>query len=169
MSLIQTGQRWQFSSELDLEEVVWRNLPELLNVAPLRRQFAISGKFCDLLAVDASDQLVIIELKNSEDRYVVQQLTRYYDAIQSAEALPFSVNSAQPRLIAIAPSFHNDTFIDCRYSTLDIELLTFGLEPSSDDINLTIQSITGKALSTLCLPETLIQRQSKSQSHRASC
>ena len=155
MSLIQTGQRWQFSSELDLEEVVWRNLPELLNVEPLRRQFAISGKFCDLLAIDASDQLVIIELKNSEDRYVVQQLTRYYDAIQSAEDLPFSVNSDQPRLIVIAPSFHNDTFIDCCYSTLDIELLTFGLEPLSDDINLTIQSISGTVLSTLCLPEIL--------------
>ena len=73
MVLIQTGQTWQFSSELDLEEAVWRNLAALLNVQPLHRQFAISGQFCDLLAVDASNQLVIIELKNTEDRYVVQQ------------------------------------------------------------------------------------------------
>ena len=155
MVLIQTGQTWQFSSELDLEEVVWRNLPALLNVQPLHRQFAISGQFCDLLAVDASNQLVIIELKNTEDRYVVQQLTRYYDAIKSAAELPFSASTERPRLIAITPSFHKDTFIDCRYSTLDIELLSFSLEPSSNDISLTIQDASGVALSTLCLPEML--------------
>ena len=155
MVLIQTGQTWQFSSELDLEEVVWRNLAALLNVQPLHRQFAISGQFCDLLAVDASNQLVIIELKNTEDRYVVQQLTRYYDAIKSAAELPFSASTERPRLIAIAPSFHKDTFIDCRYSTLDIELLSFSLEPSSNDISLTIQDASGIALSTLCLPEML--------------
>lgn len=87
MAFIQSGQSWQFSTESDLEEVVWRHLPKLLNLLPLSRQFSISGKFCDILAVDEANQLVIVELKNTEDRYVVQQMVRYYDANQVAEGI----------------------------------------------------------------------------------
>lgn len=65
--------------------MLWRNLPKLLNVEPLSRQFSVEGKVCDLLAVDSAGHLVIIELKNTEDRYIVQQLTRYYDALQSEQ------------------------------------------------------------------------------------
>lgn len=82
MTFIQINQEWHFSSELELEEIVWRNLPALLNVSPLRRQFSADGNVCDLLAVNSAGELVIVELKNSEDRYVVQQLTRYYDSLK---------------------------------------------------------------------------------------
>ena len=105
-------------------------MAELLGVNPLCCQSSIDGKVCDLLAVDTADSLVIIELKNTENRYIVQQLTRYYDALKYAEALPFIVDASHPRLIAISPSFHTDTLIDCRYSTLDVELLTFRLAAS---------------------------------------
>ena len=155
MAFIQSGQSWQFSTESDLEEVIWHHLLALLNLRPLSRQFSISGKFCDILAVDDADRLVIIELKNTEDRYVVQQLIRYYDAISSAEALPFEVAASEPRLIAIAPSFHADTLTDCQYSTLSIELLTFSLEQTADGITLTIQDTSGTVVSTLCLSAAL--------------
>ena len=52
MPFIQTAQQWHFSSELELEEVIWRNLPSLLDVEPLRRQFSVKGSVCDLLGVD---------------------------------------------------------------------------------------------------------------------
>ena len=155
MALIQIGQAWQFRTESDLEEVLWRNLPKLLNVEPLSRQFSVEGKVCDLLAVDSAGHLVIIELKNTEDRYIVQQLTRYCDALQSEQALPFTADTTQPRLIGIAPSFHNDTFIDCRYSTLDIELLTFRLAPSAEDITLTLHDVSATEISALQLPNAL--------------
>ncbi len=132
MAFIQAGQNWHFSTESDLEEVVWHNLPKLLNLRPLSRQFSISGKFCDILAVDESNQLVVIELKNTEDRYVVQQLVRYYNVIQAAETLPFEVAINEPRLVAIAPRFHADTLTDCQYSTLKVELITFALETSKN-------------------------------------
>ena len=82
---IQTGQQWRFRSEQALEEVVWRHLPELL-------------------AVDSAGHLLIIELKNTEDRYIVQQLTRYYDALNHTDEFPFSINTAHPRVLAIALS-----------------------------------------------------------------
>jgi hypothetical protein len=70
--------------------------------------------------------LTIIELKNVEDRYVVQQLTRYYHALKSERSLAKEIDYQQPvRLIAIAPSFHQDTEIDCTYTILNIELFTF--------------------------------------------
>ena len=155
MSFIQTGQQWHFDSELALEEVVWRNLPGLLNVEPLQRQFSVEGKVCDLLAVDSAGQLVIIELKNTEDRYIAQQLTRYYDALRHADKLPFTADTSHPRLVAIAPSFHTDTLIDCRYSTLDIALLTFRLAATAHDITLSLHDASGTQLSALHLPEVL--------------
>ncbi len=151
MAFIQSGQNWQFSTEADLEEIVWHNLPKLLNLRPLSRQFSISGKFCDILAVDEANQLVVIELKNTEDRYVVQQLVRYYDAIQSAETLPFEIATSAPRLVAISPSFHADTLTDCRYCTLKIELMTFSLESSASAISLSIHDADGDTRSTLRL------------------
>ncbi|NET25213.1 MAG: hypothetical protein F6K01_07045 [Okeania sp. SIO1I7] len=33
------------------------------------------------MAVDNQEKLVVLELKNVEDRGIVQQLTRYYDAL----------------------------------------------------------------------------------------
>ena len=109
MALIQSGQSWKFRTESDLEEEVWHNLPKMLNLKPLHRQFSIDGKFCDLLAVDKADRLVIIELKNVEDRYVVQQLVRYYDAIARAQSLPFEVSTTAPRLLVIGQ-------LSCRYA-----------------------------------------------------
>ena len=156
MAFIQAGQSWQFSTESDLEEVVWHNLPKLLNLRPLSRQFSISGKFCDILAVDDANQLVIIELKNTEDRYVVQQLVRYHDAISSAEVLPFEVETNEPRLVAIAPSFHADTLADCRYCTLKIALITFALKSSKNgQLSLVLSDAAGKKLSALPLPLAL--------------
>ena len=156
MAFIQAGQSWQFSTESDFEEVVWHNLPKLLNLRPLSRQFSISGKFCDILAVDESNQLVIVELKNTEDRYVVQQLVRYYDAIKTAEILPFEVAIGEPRLVAIAPRFHADTLTDCQYCTLKIELMSFRLELSKRDrLRLVLSDAAGDELSRLLLPDKL--------------
>ena len=155
MTLIQAGNTWQFGTEADLEEIIWRNLPKLLSLKPVNRQFSIDGKFCDILAVAPSNRLVIIELKNTEDRYVVQQLTRYYHAIKTADMLPFSASTDNPRLLVIAPSFHTDTLIDRQYSTLNVELVTFSLEAASDDINLVLRDAVGNVLSTLHLPKAL--------------
>jgi hypothetical protein len=153
MAIIQAGDGWQFRTEFNFEEIVWHNLFQLLNLTPLSRQFPISGKFCDILAVENSNRLVIVELKNIEDRYVVQQLVRYYDALKQA-ALPFDIDrTVSPRLIAIAPSFHADTLTDCKYSTLRIELITFSLESSSGGLSLRLSNASGHEFSVLQLPK----------------
>jgi len=86
-ALRKTGQGWKFSSEAALEDFVWATLKQLLGLAPLKRQYSVKGEVCDILAIDSNQKLVVIELKNAEDRYLVQQLTRYYDNL--LEEKPF--------------------------------------------------------------------------------
>jgi RecB family endonuclease NucS len=137
MAIIQTANIWQFGNEFELEEVLWQNLPKLLNLKPFKRQYSVRGQFCDILATDDQQRLVVLELKNVEDRYVVQQLTRYYDALKEEDPFEDEVDLSQPiRLMAIAPSFHQDTLIDCKYSLLDIELISFQVQEQADSLYL---------------------------------
>jgi Endonuclease NucS len=156
MALVKTEDSWQFNNESDLEEVIWRNLPRLLNLTPFKRQFAVKGQYCDILAVEHPNRLSIIELKNTADRYIVQQLTRYYDAI--TEVVPFGseIDLTQTiRLIAISPHFHPDTLTDCKYSALTIELIQFQIQPASEGLNLLLSDISGNMVSELNLDEPL--------------
>ena len=128
--LRKTADRWDFESELALENFVWVNIEELFGLTPLVRQYCSNGEFCDILALDKQRRLVIIELKNSEDRYIVQQLTRYYDSIIKEKPFQSQVDYQQPiGLIAITPSFHRHNLVDRIYSKLDFQFLTFNIIP----------------------------------------
>jgi RecB family endonuclease NucS len=68
---------WVFGSEALLEDFVWSNLQPLFGLTPLKRQYYCNNEVSDILAIDDRGGLVILELKNVEDRYLIQQLTRY--------------------------------------------------------------------------------------------
>lgn len=125
---------WQFQSEFSLDNFIWNNLERLFELEGLSRQHRINNQICDILAVNKKKQLTILELKNTEDRYIIQQLTRYYDAIREHQPFKEKVNYKLPvRLIAIAPNFHHDSLIDLRYSKLTFDLFSF--QVISDEIN----------------------------------
>lgn len=68
----------------------------------------------------------MLELKNSEDRYIVQQLTRYYDALLEEKPFQGQIDYEQPvQLVAIAPSFHKDNLTDRKYHYLDFNFIEF--------------------------------------------
>lgn len=95
---------WVFRSEFDLEAFLWSALEPLLTLKPLDRQYGVNGQICDILAISSSGQLVVLELKNVEDRYVVPQLTRYYTLLYQTQPWSDQVDYSQPiRLVAIAP------------------------------------------------------------------
>ncbi|MBE9118579.1 recombinase RecB [Lusitaniella coriacea LEGE 07157] len=126
-ALRKIAEGWQFIGESALEDFCWNNLDTLFGFAPLERQLTIKGETCDLLALNQK-QLIIIELKNVEDRYIVQQLTRYYDNLIDFTPFDDKINYDLPiRLIAIAPIFHRHNFIDRKYSKLDLEFITFSI------------------------------------------
>ncbi|MEL6556246.1 MAG: recombinase RecB [Cyanobacteria bacterium J06621_11] len=124
VGLRKTSQGWEFVSEQALEEFVWHHLDDLLQVSPFQRQLSVMGEVCDILALAAERQLVIIELKNAEYRHVVQQLTRYYSNLLSEQPFSDAINYEKPvRLIAIAPSFHRHNYIDQQYSRLSFKFI----------------------------------------------
>jgi hypothetical protein len=124
---------WSFKTEFDLEEFVWANLETLLQLKPLARQYGIKGQICDILAITPEQQLVILELKNSEDHYVVQQLTRYYAYLYQGQPFAEQVNYSLPVcLVAIAPTFHPHNHIDREYNRLDIDFYRFTITSDGD-------------------------------------
>jgi RecB family endonuclease NucS len=127
-ALRKTGAGWEFVSEAALEDFVWANLERLLGLLPLKRQYSVKGQYCDILALGENKQLVVLELKNTEDRYIVQQLTRYYDALLEEKPFREEVDYGQPvSLVAIKPIFHRDNLTDLKYHNLSFQLLQFSV------------------------------------------
>ncbi|EAW34989.1 hypothetical protein L8106_21804 [Lyngbya sp. PCC 8106] len=150
---------WEFENEAALESFVWKNLSSLLGLKPLKQQHRVRGEVCDILAIDPCQRLIILEVKNSEDRYIVQQLTRYYDNLLEQQPLSSEIDYTQSiRLIAIAPDFHQDSFIDLKYHTLDLELLKFQIIQTENRVYFTLNTIQEAMISKIIIsyPEEYI-------------
>ncbi|MEO1801137.1 MAG: endonuclease NucS domain-containing protein [Cyanobacteria bacterium J06629_2] len=145
---------WRFQSEQDLENFVSKTIEPLLNLKQLARQYYLNNQVCDLLAIDQKGQLAIVELKNLEDRYIIQQLTRYYEAVREYKPFSEEVNYQLPiRLIAIAPQFHQHNLIDQKYIQLDFELFTFRvLSTEADSFCFELNDLDSKQKARLNIP-----------------
>lgn len=143
---------WQLTSEAILEDLVWQNL-DALGLKPLARQHHLQSQVCDILASSSNQQMVVIELKNVEDRYLLPQLTRYYSAVVAGKAFENEVNYDLPiRLMAIAPSFHPHNLIDRDHSRLDFELVTFSVLNKADGFCLKLTDFDGQQSTELNIP-----------------
>jgi RecB family endonuclease NucS len=139
---------WEFASEAALEKFFWANLQDIFDFTPLKQQYASGGEICDILAIGKSRELVILELKNTEDRYLIQQLTRY--CANLLEERPFSqeIDYSQPvRLIGIAPSYHRHNLIDRDHSRLSFELLEFSVIEDNSTFFFVLNQTGGEASS----------------------
>ena len=141
-ALIKTEEGWKFDSEADLEDFVWDNLNSLLSLTPLKRQFYAKTEVCDILAIGQNRQLVVLELKNTEDRYIVQQLTRYYESLLEKKPFETEVDYRLPiRLVAITPSFHRHNFLDQKHHKLDFEFLLFEVIQERNQLYFSLKKI----------------------------
>jgi RecB family endonuclease NucS len=165
VALRKTGEGWEFASEAVLENFVWENLQQLFGLTPLKQQYPVKGEICDILALNSSKQLVIIELKNTEDRYVVQQLTRYYDNLLDGKPFSEQIDYSQKvRLVAIAPTFHRHNYIDRKYNLLKIDFLLFQILQTDGDFHLHLKDIDSTQTWTLPIPYREINISNSSQS-----
>ncbi|MEA5497907.1 endonuclease NucS domain-containing protein [Limnoraphis robusta] len=142
VTLRKTGLSWEFETEEALENFLFTHLDEILGWTVIKRQYIVNGQRCDLLATDKTGRLVVIELKNVEDRGIVQQLTRYYHAL--LEEKPFSdrIDYEQPvNLVAIAPSFHRDNLTDRKYHKLEFEFFQFSILQEDNKFYLILKDI----------------------------
>ncbi|MGF1991887.1 MAG: endonuclease NucS domain-containing protein [Nostoc sp. ZfuVER08] len=153
VNLRKTSNSWEFATEADLEDFVWANLKQLLGLIPLKRQYYVNGQFCDILALGENKQLVVLELKNGEDRYIVQQLTRYYHALVENKPLEEEIDYQQPiSLIAIKPNFHRDNFIDIKYNHLPIKFIRFEIVILDENLYLELKDLNTSELSKVKIP-----------------
>lgn len=128
---------WMFIEEHLLEDFIWDSLENTLDLIPLKRQLCITGEYCDILARTKNNQLVVLELKNCEDRYIIHQLTRYYHGLKTEKPFKDVIDYTLPiRLIAIAPDFHKHNFIDRRYNLLQFEFIRFSVINQINDFYL---------------------------------
>jgi RecB family endonuclease NucS len=163
-ALRKTGEGWEFASEFALEDFIWDNLQPLLGFTPLKRQYAAKGEVCDILALDETRQLIILELKNTEDRYVIQQLTRYYDNLLDEQPFPEQIDYQQPiKLIAVAPSFHRHNLIDRKYNLLKIDFLQVKVVQINQEFQLQLANIDTNQISSIFIPYQELSFSSTSQ------
>jgi len=165
--LKKVGEDWHFGSENNLEDFVWSQLNSLFELSPLKRQYTASGDICDILALDKNSRLVIIELKNVEDRYIVQQLTRYYHSLLEEKPFQQQVNYQLPvRLIAVAPSFHRHNWIDQKYHKLIFEFMSFAIRQQQNEIYLHLTNLNTKKVSQVkILDLSVFKKVNISQTH----
>ncbi|PIG94165.1 endonuclease NucS domain-containing protein [Gloeocapsopsis sp. IPPAS B-1203] len=113
--LIYIGGEVRFQSEIDLENYIESIFQKIFSdLVLIRRQYTIKAQRCDLLCCNKlSKQPVIIELKNEEDRNIVSQLTRYRKVVLLNKPFAEQIDYSLPvKLVAIAPTFHEDSYCD---------------------------------------------------------
>lgn len=151
--LQKNGSEWGFVNEEALENFLYQNLGQLFDITPLAQQYNVESQRCDILAVGDRKKLFVLELKNAEDRGIVQQLTRYYDALLEDKPFGDRVDYDKPvQLIAIAPSFHRDNFTDKKYHTLDFQFLEFSVIESRDKFYLRLRDVDSDTVSQVKIP-----------------
>lgn len=135
--LVHVGGELRFQSEKDLEDYIEAYFTELFpDFTLVKRQHSIKMQRCDLLCRTKSQrQPVVIELKNEEDRGIVSQLTRYRKAILSEQPFAEQIDySLTVKLVAIAPTFHEDNYTDQEASKFedDFYFWSFSIEDSNN-------------------------------------
>jgi RecB family endonuclease NucS len=149
--IVETLDGWKFGSESALEKLVWMNLKELFDLTPFRQQYYCNGEISDILAIDNNKRLVIIELKNVEDRYIIQQLTRYYANLLEEKPFSGEIDYSLPvRLIAVTPNYHRHNLIDRAHSRLDFELFQFSISTNSLSFVLILEEIDRQEIQKKC-------------------
>ena len=151
--LHKTAAGWQFHNEETLEDFLYLHLSEALGLKGLTRQYIVQSQRCDILATDSTHRLIIIELKNTEDRGIVQQLTRYYHALSEEKPFADQINYNLPvHLIAIAPSFHRDSFTDRKYHRLNFQFLDFTIEQKATQFYLNLKDVDSQHIRQIAIP-----------------
>lgn len=132
-----------FKSEKTLEDYIEKHFEQIFpDLNLIKRQHSLKMQRCDLLCCTKIEkQPVIIELKNEEDRGLVAQLTRYRKMLLEEKPFIQQINYRLPvKLIAIAPNFHEDNYIDKEASKFEHQFYfwQFSLERNNQKVDFII-------------------------------
>ncbi|CAN1210198.1 DUF91 domain-containing protein [Tumidithrix helvetica PCC 7403] len=116
----------EFETERHLEWFFWHTVLTKLGLKPLASQYSCREGICDILARGIDDRLIIIELKNTQDSHVIEQITAYFDALHLEKPFSEEVDYSKPiTLYTVCPSYSSRTVSILKYHKLDFTVLAY--------------------------------------------
>lgn len=123
------GKVAEFESEQYLERFFLNAVLPEIQLRPLASQHVCGQGICDILALGQNNQLVIIELKNTKDTHVIEQLIRYLDALAVEKPFSDQVDYARPiELYAVCPDYADSLEMTLKYHRLIFNVLAYRVE-----------------------------------------
>ncbi|MEN8443674.1 MAG: endonuclease NucS domain-containing protein [Cyanobacteria bacterium J06555_13] len=127
------GKAAEFETELHLERFFLATVLPKLQLKPLASQYTCGQGICDILAIGSSNQLIIIELKNTKDTHVIEQITRYFDALVVEKPFESQVDYAQPiELYTVCPDYADSLAMTLKYHRLNFNVLAYRIKNEQD-------------------------------------
>ena len=131
--------KFLLKSELLLEEFIWLNISQLLQISPLIRQYIVNKKNrTDILGITKDRRLAIVELKKEGSKRSIDQLIRYRENIlqDSSESTVLSeVDFNQDFvLIAIAGRFSSQAIEYAQEKLPQALLLTYEIKKDQNNL-----------------------------------
>lgn len=120
------GEVAEFETERHLEWFFWDTVLAQIGLQPLKTQYTCREGRCDILAKGSENQLVIIELKNTQDPHVIDQITAYFDALKEEQPFAEQVDYSKPiELYTVCPTYTDRIESIIKYHQLDFTLLSY--------------------------------------------
>jgi hypothetical protein len=96
----------EFETERQLENFFCDVVISKLGLKFLANQYVCKNGICDILAKGNNNQLIIIELKNTKDSHIIEQITAYFDALENEKPFSDRVDYSQTiELITVCPAY----------------------------------------------------------------
>ena len=130
---ITTVRQLTIKSEAEIEQMLIENPAAIeAGLQMLENQVPAGRGFIDLLAIDADETLVIIELKKEDDDRILTQALEYYGFIRDNTERFARIYSdhpikagVEPRLILVAKSYSPAVLAAARYVNVPLTLYTY--------------------------------------------
>ncbi len=133
------GEVAEFETERHLEWFFWQEVLTEIGLNPLKSQYSCREGICDILARGTENQLVIIELKNTQDSHVIEQITAYFDALKQEQPFAEQVDYSKPiELYTVCPNYRDRIELNLKYHKLDFTLLSYKVKSYNDGFIFTL-------------------------------
>jgi len=140
------GEIAEFETERHLEWFFWHTVLPKIGLKPLKSQYICKEGICDILAKGTENQLVIIELKNTQDSHVLAQITAYFDALIKEQPFSDQVDYTKPiDLYTVCPSYRERTESTLKYHKLKFTLFSYSVKSSGESFIFTLHEWLTKA------------------------
>jgi hypothetical protein len=122
------GEIAEFETERHLEWFFWDTVLIEMGLKPLANQYSCREGICDILAKGTDNQLIILELKNTQDSHVIEQITAYFDDLKVEKPFSEEIDYTRPiELYTVCPRYSSRTSQVLKYHKLDFTILTFNV------------------------------------------